>query len=129
MINGALAVLLNVILNLILIKPLAHRGLALATSLSAIVTTLLLFYDLRKRIGSLGYTKMIISFIKILIASLIMGALVYLIYFKFGAILPQGNIIEMGLLLLSVALGVVVYFALLLFMKVKEVTLLARKIM
>lgn len=129
MINGVLAVLLNVILNLILVKPLAHKGLALATSLSAIVTTLLLFYDLRKKIGSLGYKKMIIAFIKILIASLIMGALVYVIYFKLGALLPPTNIVQMVLLLLSVGLGVIVYFTLLLFMKVKEVTLLARKIM
>ncbi len=49
MINGALAVGLNVVLNLLLIKPMGHSGLALATSISATFTTLLLFVDLRKK--------------------------------------------------------------------------------
>ena len=39
MINGAIAVGFNVIFNLILVKSMGHAGLALGTSISAIITT------------------------------------------------------------------------------------------
>lgn len=128
MINGAIAVVSNVIMNLILIKPLGHRGLALATSISATITTLLLFMDLRKKIGRLGYSKMLFALIKTILASLIMGILVYLIYYKLGALLPQAKLIQMIILLISVAVGAIVYFILLIMMKVEEVKLITRRI-
>lgn len=46
---AAFALASNIVLNLILIKPLAHAGLALATSLSSIVNAGFLFYRLRKQ--------------------------------------------------------------------------------
>lgn len=128
MINGVIAVLLNVVLNLMLIKPMGHKGLALATSISASITTLLLFVDVREKVGPLGYSKMLISLIKTVIASFIMGVLVYLLYFKLGVLLPQTTIIQMILLLLSVVIGVVVYFMLLIFMKVDEVKVILSKV-
>ncbi|HLB57830.1 MAG TPA: lipid II flippase MurJ, partial [Gammaproteobacteria bacterium] len=39
----------NMIFNLILIWPLAHAGIALATSLSALLNTVFLYYFLRKK--------------------------------------------------------------------------------
>lgn len=128
MINGAIAVVSNIILNLILIKPLGHRGLALATSISATITTLLLFMDLRKKVGHLGYFKMLDALIKTIIASLIMGILVYLIYYKLGALIPESKLIQTILLLGSVLIGVIVYFALLIVMKVEEVRVILRKV-
>lgn len=128
MINGAIAVVSNIILNLILIKPLGHRGLALATSISATITTLLLFMDLRKKVGHLGYFKMLYALIKTIIASLIMGILVYLIYYKLGALIPESKLIQTILLLGSVLIGVIVYFALLIVMKVEEVRVILRKV-
>ncbi|HLR20781.1 MAG TPA: murein biosynthesis integral membrane protein MurJ, partial [Tissierellaceae bacterium] len=69
MINGGIAVLLNIILNLLLIKPMGHKGLALATSISAIIATLLLFIDLRKSLGPIGLMNMLRTFLKTLFAS------------------------------------------------------------
>lgn len=46
---GIIAMVSNMILNVMLIWPLAHAGIALATSLSAIINTSLLFYFLRQR--------------------------------------------------------------------------------
>lgn len=54
MVNGALAVGLNIVLNLIFIRFMGHAGLALATSISATFTTLLLFLSLRKKLVLLG---------------------------------------------------------------------------
>jgi len=45
---GVVAMVANMILNLILIWPLAHAGIALATSLSAILNTTCLFFFLRR---------------------------------------------------------------------------------
>ena len=42
----------NIILNFALIGPLAHKGLALATSLSSLVLVILLSMALRGRIGA-----------------------------------------------------------------------------
>lgn len=46
---GVIAMVSNTALNCILIWPLAHAGIALSTSLAAIVNTSFLFYYLRKR--------------------------------------------------------------------------------
>lgn len=46
---GVVAMVTNTILNIILIWPLAHAGIALSTSLAAIVNSGGLFYFLRKR--------------------------------------------------------------------------------
>ena len=46
---GVIAMLTNTLLNLLLIWPLAHAGIALATSLAAVVNSSFLFYYLRKR--------------------------------------------------------------------------------
>lgn len=127
MINGVFAVILNVIFNLILIKHMGHRGLALATSISAIITTMMLFIDLRKKIGPLGIRNIISSLIKTFIAGLMMGILVYLLYFKLGALLPQMKVIQIIMLLLSVAIGAITYFILCLVFKVREMKLLVRK--
>jgi len=46
---GVIAMIANTLLNVSLIWPLAHAGIALSTSLAAVVNTSFLFYFLRKR--------------------------------------------------------------------------------
>ncbi|TAK72656.1 MAG: murein biosynthesis integral membrane protein MurJ, partial [Gammaproteobacteria bacterium] len=46
---GVIAMVCNMLFNVALIWPLAHAGIALATSLAAIVNTSFLFYFLRQR--------------------------------------------------------------------------------
>lgn len=129
MINGALAVILNVILNMVFIKSMGHKGLALATSISATITTLMLFVDLRKKVGPIGIKNILISFIKTLFAGLIMGIVVYLLYYRVGGLLPDIKIIQMLILLLSVAVGASTYFFLCLVFRVNEMKFLVRKAM
>ncbi len=49
MVNSGVSVGLNIILNLILVKSMGHVGLALATSISSTITTIYIFYGLKKR--------------------------------------------------------------------------------
>ncbi len=127
MINGMIAVVINLVLNLILIKPMAHSGLALATSISATVTTIMLFLDLRRKIGPIGIRKYLICFIKTLAASVVMGLVVFLIYYKLGAIIATTKIMQMLLLVVSVVVGAVVYFVLCIMFKVKELSMIIKR--
>ncbi len=68
---------IHVILCVVLMRPLGVGGLALATSLCAYMNVFMLFYKLRKKIGKIGATKIFISSIKALIASMVMGIIAY----------------------------------------------------
>jgi len=73
MINGVIATLLNIVMTVIFSKFMGIAGIALATSISALITTGLLFYSLRKKIGPVGGRGVLMSFGKISLASFIMG--------------------------------------------------------
>lgn len=66
---GVIAVIANLILNIILMVPLQHGGLALATSLSAILNFSLLLLILRKRIGRVDGKRILHSHMKVVLAS------------------------------------------------------------
>lgn len=123
MINGIISVLLNIILNIILVKVMGHGGLALATSLSAIICIFLLFRSLKKKIGYYGQDKIRATFIKTLVASTVMGVVTYFVYkFLFG-VLGLGFIQEAISLGISIAVGGVIYLALIVVFKVEEVNM------
>lgn len=123
MVNGMIAVALNIVLNIALVKVMGHGGLALATSLSAIICIFLLFRSLKKKIGYYGQDKIRATFIKTLIASLVMGVVTYFVYkFLFG-ILGLGFIQEAISLGVSIAIGGVIYLALIIVFKVEEVNM------
>ncbi|MCL5023883.1 MAG: murein biosynthesis integral membrane protein MurJ [Nitrospirae bacterium] len=63
----------NLLLSLALMGPLRHAGLALANSLASGVNFLLLFYFLRRKMGRIDAKKIFASFLKICIASVVMG--------------------------------------------------------
>ncbi|QQY79968.1 putative peptidoglycan lipid II flippase [Keratinibaculum paraultunense] len=126
MLNGVLAVGLNIVLNLILIKPMGHSGLALATSISATFTTLLLFIDLKKKLGRIGLKRYLSCFIKTLIASIIMGIVVYFMYFGLVSLLPNKWIVDLLILLLSVVVGVFLYVIVCSALRIREMRILLR---
>ncbi len=70
------AMFLNIVLVFTLSIPLQHRGLALATSLSAICNFLILVFLLRKKIGRIDAKRILYSHIKVVLASLCMVPLV-----------------------------------------------------
>ncbi|MDP3443886.1 MAG: murein biosynthesis integral membrane protein MurJ [Ignavibacteria bacterium] len=122
MLNGFLAVGLNIVLNFMLIGPMAHRGLALATSIATTVTTGYLFYGLRKKIGPLGLSIIVRCGAKALAASIAMGIVVYQIYYSLINSFAGGTVLELGMLLFSIGVGVIVYLVIMYFLKVDEMT-------
>ncbi|MDF2801221.1 MAG: murein biosynthesis integral rane protein MurJ [Anaerocolumna sp.] len=115
----AASVIINIILNFILSKFLGIGGLALATSIAAIFTTILMFTNLRKKIGPFGIKRIIISSIKILCASLIMGLLAK-ISFNYLTTSSSQNLS----LMMAIAIGAVVYFTIIYFMKIEDVDII-----
>jgi putative peptidoglycan lipid II flippase len=73
-----ISIMANIILGIILMKPLAHGGLALATSLASMINLGLLVLALRSRLGSLGWKNIVQSAAKALLSSAAMGMVVWL---------------------------------------------------
>ncbi|MBS9776375.1 MAG: murein biosynthesis integral membrane protein MurJ [Fusobacterium sp.] len=65
------AIIINIILNAILVKTMAHKGLALATSISSGVNFSFLLYAYNKRYVKLNFKSLIKMGIKIFISSFI----------------------------------------------------------
>jgi putative peptidoglycan lipid II flippase len=70
---AAVAVAANIIFSVILMQPLRHSGLALANTLASGLNFILLFMLFRKRLTTIEGRRILSSFLKIVIASAIMG--------------------------------------------------------
>lgn len=123
MVNGAIGVVLNIILNIILSRYLGIGGLALATSIAAIFTTVLLFINLRRKIGPFGMKHVSISFLKILVASLVMGLLAKLSFDYLTATLSQNLS-----LIIAIGVGAISYFVIVYFMKIEDVDVIVNAV-
>ncbi len=75
--TGLAAVASNVVLNLILVRYLAHGGLALASSIAAGIACLLLFSCLRRRLGRIGGLFLLHQTVRIATAAFFMGIVVW----------------------------------------------------
>ncbi|MDO4552103.1 MAG: murein biosynthesis integral membrane protein MurJ [Bacillota bacterium] len=118
-IYGAAGVVINVALNLLLIRSMAHCGLALATSLAALCNSLLLYYGIRKK-----YPEVVIvgSMVKI---GKITGAAVAAVACSYGVFrLIQATIwMPRAVALMAVvALAGLVYLGLLKLLQIEELT-------
>ncbi|MFA5085646.1 MAG: murein biosynthesis integral membrane protein MurJ [Candidatus Omnitrophota bacterium] len=109
--TALISVILNVALNLILMWPMKIGGLALATSISATVNFLMLYYILKKRIGRLGTKETVNSFIRVLLAGIVMGVVLKIISAK-TACVPG--------ILLSMTAGAFTFIAAAFIFRVKE---------
>lgn len=117
------AMIVNVFLNLMLMGPLLHGGLALATSISSLLNVVLLIFMLRKKLGGLQGKKIIISIIKLSLASVIMGSVLYWVDRSFYH--PELNILlKAGVLFGNILLGISLYLTLSFFLKTEEVKFL-----
>lgn len=128
MINGAISVASNILLNLILIKFMAHSGLALATSISTTILTILLLYGLKKKLGSIGLKSYINCSMKSFISSVIMGLVAYLVYYGLFRILGNLKLYNLISLIIAVGVGAIVYGILCYILGVEEVRMLVDKI-
>lgn len=146
MVNGIIAIVLNIILNLLFVRytNMQHAGLAFATSISAIVTIILLFISLRKKIGPFGGKSIIIVLIKSIVSALLMAVVTLFVYNFLNEavpalldgvlpdllhkILPAEKVYDIISLGGSVGCGALVYGICIILLKVDEVNLILNSI-
>jgi len=75
--TALIAFIINLCLSLVLMGPLKHGGLALATTLSALCNMLLLLWLLRRKIGCFGGNRIMLTALKSSVASIPMAAAVW----------------------------------------------------
>ncbi len=108
---GIYIVFLNITLDLILVRYLAHSGLALATSLAAIINMIILLIFLQNKIGNVISRAQILFLLKIVIASLIMGMSCILISNYLENILELSNKINQIIqVAIPILCGGIIYF-------------------
>ena len=118
----------NVVFILILIYPLKHAGLALATSLSSALNLVLLYRALRPKLGGMDMKKIMKSLLQIFLCSLAMGLSAYLICSR-GDWSQVGHLGEKILLLgAGIVVGIGIYFAGSYWMKNEELFFLLKVI-
>lgn len=117
-------IVINILLNFLFKPILQERGLALAYSLTGIYNMVVLFIVLRLKIGKIGLSKIITSFIKITVSSGVMGVSVYLVSQLLGNYvninLTFNQIFQVAV---SILIGLVVFVVAILFCKLEEVDL------
>jgi putative peptidoglycan lipid II flippase len=109
---AGLSLLLNIVLNYILMFPLKIGGIALATSVSGIISFGILLAILVKKVGDFGLKEVGFSFMRILAASIGMGAVCYCCIR-----LAHNRFIVLAL---TLSAGVISYAAFCLLLKVDE---------
>ncbi|XJS10995.1 murein biosynthesis integral membrane protein MurJ [Aerococcaceae bacterium WGS1372] len=116
MINATIGVIVNIILTPIFSQIFGIGGLALATSVSALVTVVLLTINLRKKSGSFGIVSISTLFIKLIIGSAIMSLVAYTSYY-----LLINGIHETIALFIAILIGVASYAIAIMMMNIKEI--------
>lgn len=122
-------ILVNVALSFIFVNYLGEAGLALAYSVAGLLSFFLLYRVLNMKVGGLSVRRILPSFIKITVASLVMGVVVHFSIETMEVLLDTSRktdqIIE---LLLAVGVGVVVYAVMALLFRMPEVNEISRRL-
>ena len=121
---GVIAMIVNVVFSIILMGPLKHGGLALGTSIAAMVNLSFLVWALRKKLGRINMKEIIGSLKTIVPANILMGVVAWLI--------ARGNIwgtngnlfLKAGILIASIVMSTFAYIAVLYVSKNKELQFL-----
>lgn len=114
-------IIINYILNITLMGPMAEGGLALAYSLSGIFNMLTLMGLLRWKVGPLGAKKILRSFILIVIAASLMGAVAFgTAHFAEQSLDMSQKFSQMVQVGLAIVLGLIAYVVFIFFFKLEE---------
>ena len=109
---SAVAVLVNAIASILLVRAIGYAGLALGTSLAALFNATVLFTLLRKNIGGLNERRLMGSALRIAIASAAMGAAAFFSDRWLASALPDATLVWQILRLgVTIAIALVVLAA------------------
>jgi putative peptidoglycan lipid II flippase len=105
LINASIGFAINIILNLVLSRFMGIGGLALATSLSASLTAILMIFSLKRKIGSLQIKEIIVKAFIVLLTSFIIIFSSKILYLNLITFIPKYIS-----LLFSIFISGIIYF-------------------
>jgi putative peptidoglycan lipid II flippase len=105
---GVAAMIFNIILSLLLVRPLSFGGLALANSTATTVEMFILLWLLRKRLGGIGGRSLSGTLLRSTAATLLMG-LSLEIWVQWGAQLFPPALADWGVAIGGIILGIITY--------------------
>lgn len=115
-----IALTLNVVLSIALVQFMGAGGLALGTSLSVIIATIIGICDLNKKLEFFDHVRVGKAILKIIIAALIMIFLIISIKNSLEPILNNSFVEELAFMLLSSGVGISSYWIVLNKLKIIE---------
>ena len=107
---AAVAVLVNLILNLILMQHFAHVGLAMATSISAWLSALLLVIALKKKGFYVISIRLWGRFLRVAVSACVMGSGIFALTAFSEHFFQNSSVLSMGILTLLILCGIIIYF-------------------
>jgi len=112
----------NLGLSIWLNSLIEYRGLALGTALAALVNAGLLLAFLARRIGGLEAGRILNTFVRILVASAVMGAAAYYAHDWLRSTIPGDTlVIRMVQVFAAIGIGLIVFAAAAFALRVHEV--------
>ncbi len=129
MIITLISIIIHILLNFVLIKYLAHAGIAFSASISYLIGGFILLWFLRRKIGNIGAKQILDSFLKMIIAAL-PGVLVCFLVSKYIEGILDISRIEFQILQLGSAttIGLVSYLIILWLLKADELKMITELI-
>ncbi|WP_324825775.1 murein biosynthesis integral membrane protein MurJ [Sinanaerobacter sp. ZZT-01] len=118
---GAAAVIVNITLNLILVRYLAHGGLALATSISSACNVAVMFIIFRKKYNEICLIESWSKLYKIAGSAIIATGISYAIYYLLVSTIWMPRMIYFGL---AAMVDGIVYIGLLSLFRIEEVKMI-----
>lgn len=90
---STITVLVNAALNVALVQVMGYTGLALGTSIAALFNALTLLVLFQRAAGGLDARKIAVSFAKIFLASIVMGAVAWIVDRELPGALPGSDLV------------------------------------
>ena len=126
---GIVIVVINIILCIVLSNIMGMNGLALATAITVIANGIILAMCGNIKTKGIISKDLIITIVKIIVSTLIMGAIVYVINTWLINILPKTTIMQVLRLVIGGVIGVIVYYISSVILKLPEANEVRRFIM
>jgi putative peptidoglycan lipid II flippase len=121
MINGLIAISLNIIFNITFVRIMGIYGLALGTTLSSLVSSGMLVVRIKHKLNDIRGQFILDGFIRSLSASVIMGIIVYFLEGLLSAVFSGSTLMRLINVTICAGTGFLVYAVLLYLLKVDEI--------
>lgn len=128
MIFAGISVIINIVFNLLLIRSMAHAGLALATSISSCSNTIMLLWGIKRNYKDIDLLPNISKLLKIIICTIVSLGISFCSYLIITQYLVDIIYMRIVQLAIVVVIAAIVYIILLHIFKIDEVKMIKQLI-